>query len=915
MDLSVRMGLVNVLKNGRRSVPPLTGAVLAITLVAGANISIDVTSRKMLLVALKTSIIDMAILEQGVNETLGIVDRLEGMDWIASADPVVLAWGYVQVNPSDPARGIRTVPVIGVAPAFERLAGDLGLASDEGFELGPGEVLLTPDLADLLTSLHQPTSIGSNATVPLIHRYEPGTLNHSFRIKGYCKLREGSWAASMLEGGLLMDWTKAAEIVPEYGDPFSASSLPSPVPTSGGRVAGPMILVRIERDKVLVPGNPDRSRQNLNALKQDIAILPGLSEAQLWTPVDEAVRRYAEDLERSRPTFALASIPVILLGVYLAAIGFDVGFARRRMETALLKCKGLSKRQITNMFMVESMALGIIAGILGILLGSLVASVVILPLPKGKVPALSPVDPAKIGITPFTGFLGAMLGIGMICAASLRPVRDLNRASIIDSLGRYSAELSMKRYSPTRDAIFVLAPSGLYLVLLLKRLGLDARAPGLLRFIMLILADIGKLTLPLLAVMLIVGLAGLSTRWTTRTYRLISRLLKPLSGPLHSFVTGDLVRNPRRTSNVGLLIALCLAFGAFIAVYSDSEAKHQEREAEFTIGADVKVEDSSRSLQIQDLLGLEGVEEACEILLIRTDRVGMTNLFALNPEEYPSCLEGSRFLSNKLRRLLTELETEQDGVLVFRSVRWKGDETDITVPTGQEGQPSLQLKVLGSFPYAPGMRETMTTVMGDFAIANSAYIEERVSPSAIIGSRFLIRAEEGANLTRIADQIASLLPAGSLAIQVRGGHYGPEGDPNARTLSAFLKLEFLFTLVMATFGLGYVLYMSVSETEREVAGQMARGITRGQILRILVVEAITIAVVGIAIGVPVGTGTAYMMRASNDSTSHIAIPTALSIPGLLGGMVILAVIALSAGSLAGALKIGRMNLGEVLRTR
>jgi len=158
MDLSVRMGLVNVLKNGRRSVPPLTGAVLAITLVAGANISIDVTSRKMLLVALETTTIDMAILQREVNETLETLDRLEDMAWIALAEPVVLAWGHIQVNESDVALRLKTIPIpiIGVASTFGSLTEDLGLGSDEGFELGRDEVLLTPQLADLLTYLHQP---------------------------------------------------------------------------------------------------------------------------------------------------------------------------------------------------------------------------------------------------------------------------------------------------------------------------------------------------------------------------------------------------------------------------------------------------------------------------------------------------------------------------------------------------------------------------------------------------------------------------------------------------------------------------------------------------------------------------------------------------------------------------------------
>src|SRR5206468_9882388 len=66
--------------------------------------------------------------------------------------------------------------------------------------------------------------------------------------------------------------------------------------------------------------------------------------------------------------FAL-STPVWLLGIYLGAIGVDLGHAERRRELAVLKTRGATPRQLVGLLLVEAALGGAIAAIVGLLAG------------------------------------------------------------------------------------------------------------------------------------------------------------------------------------------------------------------------------------------------------------------------------------------------------------------------------------------------------------------------------------------------------------------------------------------------------------------------------------------------------------------------------------------------------------------
>src|SRR5207247_10565989 len=93
--------------------------------------------------------------------------------------------------------------------------------------------------------------------------------------------------------------------------------------------------------------------------------------------------------------------------------------------------------------------------------------------------------------------------------------------------------------------------------------------------------------LPFTPIFLIVGTTRLLTRSTGRVYEWTARVCKPFAKNLYYVISRNLRRNPRRSANVAVIIALGLAFGMFILVTFSSQLGYQERQVRASVGVDL----------------------------------------------------------------------------------------------------------------------------------------------------------------------------------------------------------------------------------------------------------------------------------------------------------------------------------------
>src|SRR5207247_2644819 len=119
--------------------------------------------------------------------------------------------------------------------------------------------------------------------------------------------------------------------------------------------------------------------------------------------------------------------------------------------------------------------------------------------------------------------------------------------------------------------------------------------------------------LPFVPIMLIVGLTRLLTRSTGRVYDVFSRVTRLLTKDLAYIIRKNLSRNPRRSANVAIIIALGLAFGVFSLSVLATNETHLEREIRAGVGADAAVfpayttDESDETANLTAVPGVSGV--------------------------------------------------------------------------------------------------------------------------------------------------------------------------------------------------------------------------------------------------------------------------------------------------------------------
>ena len=929
MLFSLRFGIENLVRNKGRSFAALAGSLLAITLIAGANISVDVATNKILLLALEDTPIDIVVGFPDSEAAGNLSHTLEGLYGIDVAEPVLLARPQIMVNQSGAVSQIF-VGVLGVDPSFGRIADRL-LVDGPEFDLKANEVVVTKGFLDTLRNSGLVVEPGDNMTFytakGIEGAVEPEWVAQNLLITAAVETRERGWGINFggvyFFDGMIMNRSRAGELMDQFGGRFFVGPIGPSIIEGGFSVmpVGTIYLVLLDREQVVIKTDTEATKMNIEFVTNDVKLTLAGKSPYIETPIAKAMDAYGAQLEQSRAVFLVASLPVIALGIYLAMIGVDVGFGRRRAEIALLKSRGASGRQISMLLFTEASILGVFAGTVGLILGALITGFIIFPLPE-KAISLSLSDMTLLGISPMTVSVCVILGVVMMVLASYRPIKRINKIGIVEALGKYSASYETEEYKKTIDIILVLLPTAVYGTILTLQ-GEYGRGPSLLLFLLYIFLAIGTMILPFTPFMLILGTMRLLTRGTNRTYQLVSRAFKPLVGVLHPLIASNLSRNPRRTSRVAVLIALSLSFGTFIMVFSSTEQRFQESTLLFEVGSDIKITASS-VLHGEALRSIEGVEATSEIIQASgLSRLGGVVVYALDPGDYGSCVKGNPLFTRKLARLLDELATEKTGALILKTRQetgWKeGQLISMPIAGGGESE-QVDFRVLGFFDYAPGVEQTLHKGTWDAPVllARTDYLTEQIPGMQLSSvSTILIKKADGANSSAIVDAVLDSNPdlASWNVISADQVLAEREREPMVMAVFSFMKLEFGFTLIMATFGLGLIMYLAATERQNEVAGLMARGLGKSQVMKILASEAFSIVIIAFAIGIPVGGFVVYVLRTVMNRAMAISIPVPFVFPSVLFVMLAVTAASLAAASVLSAVRISRIKPSDALRMR
>ncbi|MEE9173559.1 MAG: FtsX-like permease family protein, partial [Thermoplasmata archaeon] len=478
--------------------------------------------------------------------------------------------------------------------------------------------------------------------------------------------------------------------------------------------------VWIYRDRFIDPYNLEGSSRNLARLQRDLQRDLQPYGAQVTDNLSWVLTSYASQASAQRGVYLFLSLPVLLLGLYLGAVGIDLGHAERRRELAVLRTRGASQGQVRGLLLLMGALGGVIATVVGLLAGVALSRLL-----------LGVVNPFALTVAPSYGdivlsfdtiVIVALFSIFFMVLASYRSAKRTARLPLTETLRHYAPGETRIDYHPTLDIVLVglgtLALLGVWYVRF---------NPG--TFLTFLVGIVFIVLLPLAPILLIVGGTRLLTRSTGKVYEWAARLWKPVAGTLYYIISRNLRRNPRRSANVAIIIALGLAFGIFIFAFLGTTQGYQARIIRAEIGADMAIvppqaDDTAFDDSVAGLDSVAGVTKVQQVSAsLFTVRL---EAFAVDPDTLFEVTQPEPWYFDGLSPSDAAAELRQPGAILasrpaanvlFLEV---GDRVVLTAPifnetSGFQEDYELEVVVAGIVRALPG------TVRGAFAQPTAVY--------------------------------------------------------------------------------------------------------------------------------------------------------------------------------------------------
>ncbi len=562
---------------------------------------------------------------------------------------------------------------------------------------------------------------------------------------------------------------------------------------------------------------------------------------------DKAADEAASDLVEAISfisTFLLIFAGIsLVVGSFLIVNTFSILVAQRSRELALLRAIGASRRQVTRSVMFEAVVLGAVGSTIGLGLGVLLAMGIRALFATFGLD-LSGSDLIFAARTPLAAYA---VGILVTLVAAYIPAR---RSARIPPIAALRDDVAMPESALHWRLVFgtVLIVSGAGAML--AGLYLDVPRQGWW---------VGG---GILAALL--GVAAASPVISRPVVAIATMIYRRMFGTVGNLAGQNSLRNPRRTSATASALMIGLALVTTMSILGSSAKDSVDKTIEESFYADLVVSNVigvpfSPSIANR-IERTDGIAEVSRLRYANAsfdgDGQGVMGIEAeslVDQADVPM-VEGSLTDLRDGTMLISDSRAEDDGLAV-------GDEVTMTFPTGKQ-----DLEVVGIY-----QTDNNTVLFYPFTTTLDT-LADAGFPEA--DNYLLISTEEGADtaaVQRTLEQQTAELP--TVTVKDQAGFAEEQRAPIDQLLLLIYALLGL-ALVIAVLGIVNTLALSVIERTREVGLLRAIGLGRGQLRRMIRLEAIVIAVLGAVLGVGMGIvfGLALMTSLADEGLEVITVP-------------------------------------------
>jgi putative ABC transport system permease protein len=559
------------------------------------------------------------------------------------------------------------------------------------------------------------------------------------------------------------------------------------------------------------------------------------------TAASEQQDQVSEGLGFLRTGLLVFGFVALFVGAFIIFNTFNIVVTQRSRELALFRALGARRRQVMTSVLVEAAVVGLVASIVGVLVGMVLAIGL-----KALVGAIGlKLPPTALVVEARTIVVSLILGTGITIVAAISPARRASRLAPIEALRESTAPSSSIRRRVIIGSLVTLG-------------GIGALAAGLFGGV----SNAG----------IVVGLgAGLTFVGVAMLSPLVARPIASILGrPFRRSISGKLGgenanRNPRRTASTAAALMIGLGLVAFVAVFAASLKASVTAVLDRTIRSDLMLtasQFSPFSPQLAKDLASDPNFSAVSVLRQSAEaKVGSSTTFPVGID--PTTITDVANIEMDAGSI-TDL-SGPDTVAVSRT---EADSKDFTV-----GE-TLQME------FARTGTQTLTVVgifepnafLNDYAVSIDTY-DANVAQQ--LDSVVFLKYAPGVDQAAARAGVETLVARDYPSVDV---------DDQEQTKQAYvMQVDQIFAIVyvllilsvfISAFGIVNTLGLSIYERIRELGLLRAVGMSKRQVKRMVRVEAVIIAVLGALLGLVVGIlfGWALQRALSDVGIDQLAIP-------------------------------------------
>ncbi|MDR7254656.1 putative ABC transport system permease protein [Nocardioides sp. BE266] len=538
------------------------------------------------------------------------------------------------------------------------------------------------------------------------------------------------------------------------------------------------------------------------------SVAPGatLESADDWVAAQQAqVSRGVDVLAIMALVFVFIAL---FVGVMVIANTFAILFAQRMRDFALLRCVGVTRRQLRRAIRLEALALGVAASLLGIIVGALLG--------YGLVALVRHwyADMGGAALDPL--WTGGAFAVGMVVTllAAWLPTRAATKVAPLAAL-RPDTGVDVR----SAAGRWRLALAGLFL------------AGGTF----LLVVSVATHTVPVMLVgggAAFIGVLLLGPVLVPALIRLVGRAVG--SGPVRRLATGNAVRNPRRTATTAasLLVGVTLTTAVLTGLASTRTELDHEMDEEYPLDATITAVDAPLDTDLAARAGaVDGVADA--VALDGTVvSIGKVEVPLVGVPKRPDVVRGPDDLAPADGVLLLPYDVVNELPTKVGDHVWEDREVTVTVD-GRDRTMPVELSA--------GWGRA-----GIVSSSTLADLDASPRPTAV-----WVRATDGTDAEDLRGDLAAL--AGAAGAGLDGGYSNRAWvtfQVNVMTGAVVGLLG--IAIVIALVGIANTLGLSVLERGRENALLRAMGLTRTQLRRSMAAEGLLLSGVATVLGTALG---------------------------------------------------------------